>query len=163
MTYGHLVSDIRLNKEETRRVRLTVGGDKLKYPHDVSTSTTDLTTVKCLINSVLSTENSKVLCADIKDFYLNTTMKRYEYMKLRLEIIPDKIIQQYSLNDIATDGWVSIKIRKEMYGIKQAGKLANEQLKEHLAEFGYTLALMTPGLWRHATNGIIFSLCVDAF
>ena len=83
-------------------------------------------------------------------------------MKLRLEIIPSEIVQQYSLNDIA-DGWVYIEIRKGMYGLKQAGKLVNEQLKEHLAGFGYAPAPMTPGLWRHATNGIIFSLCVDDF
>ena len=94
MTYGRLVSDIRLNKEETHRVRLTVGGDRLEYPHDVSTPTTDLTTAKCLINSVLSTANSKGLCVDIKDFYLNTTMETYEYMRLRLDIIPDEIVQK---------------------------------------------------------------------
>ena len=32
------------------------------------------TTEKCLINNILSTTNSKELCADIKDFYLNTTI-----------------------------------------------------------------------------------------
>ena len=84
VTYGRLVSDIRLHKEETHRVRLTVGGDRLEYLHDISAPTTDLTTAKCLINSILSTENSKALCVDIKDFYLNNLMKTYEYMKLRL-------------------------------------------------------------------------------
>ena len=163
MTYGRSVTDIRPHKEETHRVRLTVGGDMLEYPHDVSTETTDLTTAKCLINSILSTEDSKGLCADVKDFYLNTTMEIYEYMKLRLETIPSEIVQQYGLNDLAADGWVYIEIRKGMYGLKQAGKLANEQLKEHLAGFGYAPTPMTPGLWRHATNGVIFSLCVDDF
>ena len=135
----------------------------MEYPHDVGTPTTDLTTAKCLINSILSTENSKALCADIKDFYLNTPMEIYEYMKLRVDIIPDEIVQQYKLNNIAEDGWVYIEIRKGMYGLKQAGKLANVQLEEHLAKFGYAPTPMTPGLWRHATNGVIFSLCVDDF
>ena len=32
----------------------------------------------CLVNSLLSTSNAKGMCADIKDFYLNTEMTRFE-------------------------------------------------------------------------------------
>ena len=49
-----------------------VGGDKVDYPGDKSTPTSELTTAKCLINSILSTANAKGLCIDIKNFYLNT-------------------------------------------------------------------------------------------
>ena len=35
---------------------------------------------------------------DIKDFYLNTPMKRYEYMRLKMQDIPDKIIKEYKLD-----------------------------------------------------------------
>ena len=50
-----------------------------------------------------------------------------------------------------------------MYGLPQAGKIANDKLKLHLAEFGYEPAHITPGLWRHQTRALQFSLVVDDF
>ena len=43
---------------------------------------------------------------DIKDFYYGTAMARYKYMKLALACIPDKIIDQYNLRTLSSDGWV---------------------------------------------------------
>jgi hypothetical protein len=48
VTYGPFVVDIRPNKSETHRVRLTVGGNLIQYQGDVSTRSADLTTSKCL-------------------------------------------------------------------------------------------------------------------
>jgi hypothetical protein len=40
-------------------------------------------------------------------------------MRLPLTLLPNKIIQQHHLHNIATpNGWVYIKIRKGMYGLK---------------------------------------------
>jgi hypothetical protein len=59
ITYGRFVVDVRPNKSETHRVRLTVGGNLIQYPGDVSTRSADLTTSKCLWNSTISTEGAK--------------------------------------------------------------------------------------------------------
>jgi hypothetical protein len=50
---------------------------------------------------------------------------------------PEEIIQKYNLNALAVDGWVYIEIRKGMYGLKQAGLLANQLLQTRLTPFGY--------------------------
>jgi hypothetical protein len=50
-----------------------------------------------------------------------------------------------------------------MYGLKQAGLLANQLLQTRLSSFGYYLARHTPGLWLHKTRQISFSLVVNAF
>jgi hypothetical protein len=164
VTYGRIVAQIRLQKVETHRTRLTVGGDRLDYPGIVSTPTAKLSTAKCLINSTISTDDARFIVSDIKDFYLNTPMARYEYMRLHLSIIPDEIIEQYNLREIATpDGWVYMEIRKGMYGLKQAGIIANQRLTKHLAKYGYEPTPRTPGLWRHTTRPITFSLVVDDF
>jgi hypothetical protein len=42
-----------------------------------------------------------------------------------LSRFPEEIVQKYNLNALAVDGWVYIEIRKGMYGLKQAGLLAN--------------------------------------
>jgi hypothetical protein len=53
--------DIKDNKEEKERTRLTVGGDQIEYPGDKSTRTAGLATAKILINRVISTSNAKFL------------------------------------------------------------------------------------------------------
>ncbi len=44
---------------------------------------------------------------DNKDFYLNTPMKRYEYMRIKITDIPEEIIKEYKMREIVTeDGYV---------------------------------------------------------
>ena len=47
---------------------------------------------------------------DIKDFYYGTAMAHYKYMKLALAYIPDKIIDQYNLRLLISNGWVYLEI-----------------------------------------------------
>jgi hypothetical protein len=50
-----------------------------------------------------------------------------------------------------------------MYGLNQAGLLANRLLQTRLAAFGYCPAWHTPGLWLHKTRPISLTLVVDDF
>ena len=113
VTYGSFSCDYKPNKTEKERTRLTAGGDRINYPEDVGTPTADMLVFKCLINSVVSTKGAKCLMLDIKDFYLNTPMKRYEYMRLKMTDIPDEIIKEYKLNQkVTTDGYIYTEIQK---------------------------------------------------
>ena len=56
-----------------------------------------------------------------------------------------------------------ISIDCSMYGLPQAGKIANDQLKKRLAESGYHPAQFTPRLWTHVWRPIKFTLVVDDF
>jgi hypothetical protein len=163
ITYGKIVCDYKPHKKEKERVRLTVGYDRLDFSSDVATSTADITIFKILITSTLSTEDAAVMMMDIKNYYLGTPLSRFEYMKMVLSRFPEKIIQKYNLNALAVDGWVYIETRKGMYGLKQAGLLANQLLQTWLAPFGYYPARHTPGLWLHKTRPISFTLVVDNF
>ena len=89
VTYERIVSKIRPQKAETHRTRLTVGGNLIHFPGDVTTPTAYLITSKLIFNSVLSTKNVKFMCEDTANFYLNNPMNRYEYMNLPLDIIPE--------------------------------------------------------------------------
>jgi hypothetical protein len=103
VTYGSFVCDIKQNKTETHRTRLTAGGDRINYPEDVGTPTVDMTLIKMMLNSVISTRGAKCVMVDIKDFYLNTPMKRYEYMRIKITDIPLEIIEEYKMHEIVTD------------------------------------------------------------
>ena len=50
-----------------------------------------------------------------------------------------------------------------MYGLKQAGVLANKKLEKLLNKDDYFKTTHTPGLWTHCTRPITFTLCVDDF
>jgi hypothetical protein len=84
-------------------------------------------------------------------------------MRLPLSIIPDEVSQKYNLADKAVEGWVYLEIRKGMYGLKQAGLLANQLLQQRLRPYGYHPARHTLGLWLHKTRPIAFTLIVDDF
>jgi hypothetical protein len=162
ITYGKIVCDYKPHKKEKERVRLTVGSDRLDYSSDVATSTADIKTFKIIINSTLSTSDAAMMMMDI-NYYLGTPLPRFECMKMLLSSFPEEIVNKYNLDALAVDGWVYIEIRKGMYGVKQAGLLANQLLKRHLAPFGYYPARHTPGLWLHKTRSISFSLVLDDF
>ena len=163
-TYARIVCDIRPQKQEPERTRLTVGGNMIDYPGPVSTASADLTTAKVLFNSTISTNNARFMCIDIKNYYLGTPMDQYEYMKLHISLIPDNIIKLYNLMTIVDEqGYIYIEIRKGMYGLPQAGRLAFDLLKKRLSAHGYAPVQHTPGLWKHNQLPIAFTLVVDDF
>ncbi len=78
VTYGSFSCDVKPNKTETHLTQLTAGGDRINYPEDVSTPTADMTLVKVMLNSVISTKGSNCVRLDVKDFYLNLYLKRFK-------------------------------------------------------------------------------------
>ena len=50
-----------------------------------------------------------------------------------------------------------------MYGLPQAGILANKLLRKRLATFGYIEVPHTPGLWKYIWLPVQFTLVVDDF
>ncbi len=165
VTYGLITCLIRPKKtDEPNRTRLVAGGDRVHYPGDTGMPTADLLTIKLLINSVISTSGAKFMAMDITDFYLNTPMARYKYMRLKLADMPADVIEHYHLNKIATpDGNVYCEIQKDMYGLPQAGIIAQELLADRLKNHGYTQSETTPGLWKHNSHPNAFSLVVNDF
>jgi hypothetical protein len=68
VTNGSFVCDIKQNKTETHRMRLTAGGNRINYPEYVGTPTADMTLIKTMLNSIISTWGAKCVMVDIKDF-----------------------------------------------------------------------------------------------
>ena len=113
-------------------MRIIVGGDKIEYPDKVTTCTVEVNTVNIHLNSVMSTEGARYMNNNLKDFYLNTPMERFEYAKLKVEYIPEETMTKHNLWDFVHEGYVYIEIRKGMYGLSQAGCLANNLLKKKI-------------------------------
>jgi hypothetical protein len=102
--------------------------------------------------------------SDIKNFYLNTFMDYYEYMRVLVKVIPPVAcsMQQYQLAPLVHDGYVPVEIRKGMYGLpKPASSLtiASSSTSQNSAAY----AEHPPGLFTHTTRPILFGLVVDDF
>jgi hypothetical protein len=100
-----------------------------------------------------------MMMMDIKNYYLGTPLPRFEYMKMLLSRFTDEIIQKFNLNALAVDGWVYIKIRKGMYGLKQAGLHANHLLQTRLSPFGYFPARNTGTMATQDSANLVYSRC----
>ena len=71
-------------------------------------------------------------------------------MRITLKITPQEIINSYYLTAMVDDQWwIYMRIEKGMYGLKQAGIIANQELVKNMAPFGYHPVQHTPGLWVH--------------
>ena len=129
--YANMVCDFRPLKSEPYRVRLTVGGDRLDYDRDDASPGASLLETKLLLNSVIlqSAYGCQFMTLDIKDFFLHTNMADSEYMRIHSKYFFPDIRTQYNLHDkIASDGYIYCKIKKGMYGLKQAARLAYDDL-----------------------------------
>jgi hypothetical protein len=162
-TYMRIVAAYRPEKKNPHRVRFTCGGDKITYDGEVSTKTADMSTVKVLLNDVISTPNAKYMTMDLSNFYLETPMDDYEYMRIPRWVIPETIMDEYNLSSLIINDYLYVEIRKGMYGLPQSGRIANDRLTKFLAPHGYAPVPITPGLWKHETRPLAFTLVVDDF
>ena len=70
--------------------------------------------------------------ADVKDYFLATFMLEPEYMKIQYKLFPEEIGIAYNLDSkVDENGFIHIKIKKGMYGLKQADILVYTQLVKH--------------------------------
>ena len=164
VAHSQIVCNVRPQKEEVNRTRLTYGGQNLDVPMDCGTPTASLLTIKLLLNSVVSTPGVCFMTIDIKDFYLNTPLERPEYLRMKLSYFPDDVVQHYKLQEkVDSKGFVFVKITRGMYGLPHTGIIAQKLLEERLNDHGYHQSKFTPGFWTHESRPICFSLVVDDF
>ena len=165
VTYARVVADYRPLKSEPYRTRLTVGGNLLHCHDNTKTDCATLPTIKTFLNSVISTPRGRFATADIKNFYLeDNPLKTPEFMRIHISLLPPEVIHEYKLQDLVdAKGYTYIQINKGMYGLKQAGALAHNNLIGRLRKHGYRPCKFTKGLWNHVSNSIQFVLVVDDF
>ena len=143
---------------------MTVGGDRIDYPGDCGTSAADLLTVKLLFNSVISSTNAEFMTLDIKHFYLNNPLTRYQYIRLKMADLPETFMKENKIsNKVTNNSYVYVGFRKVMYGLPRSVLIAQYILKEQLHKHGYRESKYTPSFWTHAFRTISSSFVFDEF
>eukprot|EP00804_Cyclotella_cryptica_P006954 CCRYP_007088-RA/>CCRYP_007088-RA protein AED:0.41 eAED:0.44 QI:0/0/0/1/0/0/2/0/284 len=142
--YARICASHRPEKQDPNQISITLG-EKISYT-TLATSAHELPT--CSQKNFSSTPGAKFMSLDI-----TTDPNTY------------KCTSQTSLKTkIATaNGYVITECWKAIYGLPQAGILANKFLEKCLNKYGYYQHNYTNGLWTHKTKPIQFALVVDNF
>lgn len=146
-------------------MRLTVGGNRLEYHADPSAPAVGMLDTKIHLNSVISDvkKGTRYYVADIENYYFNNDLLHFQYMCIHSKYFTHEFRQEYDIDELTNrDGYVYYEIRKGMYGLKEVGCVAFQNLVENLS-FGYEPMQCTPGLWRYKTRRTTFILAVDDF
>ncbi len=70
ITYSRIVCMYHDGKKDKFYTHITMGGNLIQYLGDCRMPTSNLLTVKLLLNSVISTPTAKFMTLDLKDFHL---------------------------------------------------------------------------------------------
>ena len=84
-------------------------------------------------------------------------------MKIHWKHIPEDIRVQYNPQELLSNDYTYVKIKKGMYGLKQDYILSWDNLVSYLAKHGYHPIKHTTGMWEHETRRTKLCLCVDDF
>ena len=85
-------------------------------------------------------------------------------MKIHSKYFSEHLKGTYNLHDkISSDKYIYCRIKKGMYGLKQAARLAYDDLVKHLSKYGYYPDKICQNIWSHKTRKTKFCLCVDDF
>ena len=126
VTYSNFVCDSRPLKKEKYRVCMTVGGDKLDYPHDIALPTAALLDSNLFNNSTISDHKkygSKFFSIDMKDF-LQTIMDIPEYIQIHKQYFSLEFVKEFQLqNLIKADNFVYCEIPKDVQSLSQITQL----------------------------------------
>ncbi len=163
LTFANSVIAYPPQKGDPNCILMTAMGNLITYDRESSVRTTDINMAKLHWNSVVSTPNAKYMCLHIKNFYLTAALEYFKYIKMPLNLFPVWIIGQYDLTKHAKDRWVHNEMRRLIWGLPQAGILANKRLCRKLAPFWYYEWVNNPGLWYHETQPVTFTIVVDDF
>jgi hypothetical protein len=73
------------------------------------------------------------MCLDVKMITWAHQWTLLEYMRIPTKLILHEIIEQYNILPLVSDGHVYIEVQKGIYGLPQAGILANQLLARRVA------------------------------
>ncbi len=145
-TYANIFVDYQPQKDNPYQIRITSGGNLINYPGELTTCTADVTTSKLHWNSVLSTQQAKYMCLNLKNFYLSAPLDQYKYMHIPIGMFPAWIVAQYDLIHKVVKGHIYLKMQWAIWKLPQAGILANKLLRKRLAPHGYYKCKQMPRL-----------------
>ena len=112
-------------------MQLAVGGDMLEYYADSGAPAVGMLDTKIHLNSAISDakKGGRYCVADIENYYSNNDLLHFQYMRIHSKYFTPEFLQEYDIDEITNrDEYVYCEIKKGMYGLKEAGCVAIQNL-----------------------------------
>ncbi len=120
-----------VNRLRKRRVRWTIGGDKIDVDYEVGTNTAALPTVNALFQTIVST-HSHLATIDIVDYYLGAILSSPESVRLDVSSIFLPTLTQLGLLSFLRHShgkpFIFCDVLKTVPGLPQSGLLSQLRL-----------------------------------
>ena len=91
--YATLICEYRAQKLEQNQLCINICGNLIDQLGDVGTKMENMTTINCMLISVVSNMETWFMKNDVKNFYLDTSMDWTLCMCTPLNFIPENIIR----------------------------------------------------------------------
>ena len=127
VTYANFIFNYWPFKSQPYRVRLTVGGNQLDCEFNTGYPDPSLLETNITINSTISDvhEVARFVGVNLKEYFSDSPINSPEFMYIRRKCFPGDISKQYNIDAISdADGYLYIRIKKSMYGLKQSAVIA---------------------------------------
>ncbi len=151
-----------MHRLRKRRVRWTIGGDRIKIEYEVGTNTAALSTVNALFHSIVST-HSFMATIDIIDYYLGSILPSPESVRIDVSFISIPTLTKLRLLPFLryslSKPFLFCDVLKTVPGLPQSGLLSQLRLVALLTQHGFS-ETTTPMLFRHHTHSTAFTLVV---
>jgi hypothetical protein len=108
--YANIVVDYWPLKDDPYQISITAGGNLINYPGELMTRKADTMTSTLHWNSILSTQQAKYMCLDLKYFYLSAPLDRYKYMRIPNSMFPALILAPYDLLHKVVKGHIYLEM-----------------------------------------------------
>jgi hypothetical protein len=156
-----------VHRVRKRRVRWTIGGDRIEVGYDVGTNTAALPTVNALFHSIVST-HSCMATIDIVDYYLGALLPSPESVRIDVSSISLPTLTKLGLLPFLRHShgkpffFCDVLKLSLVFPNLQSGLLSQLRLISLLTQHGFS-ETSTPMLFRHHTHSTAFTLVVDDF
>ena len=67
--------------------------------------------------------------------YLMSDLVNFKYVKFKVDMIPPQILAYCKLKNLKHNGYIYAKINKTWYGLKEAGRIAHNDLIQYLKKY----------------------------
>jgi hypothetical protein len=128
-----------VNRLRNRRVRWTIGGDRIEIDCEVGTNTAALPTVNALFHSIVST-HSFMATIDIVDYYLGVILPSPEPVRIDVSSISLPILTKLGLLPFLRHShdksFLFCDVLKTVPGLPQSGLLSQLRLVPLLSQHG---------------------------
>jgi hypothetical protein len=135
-TYSNIAIDYWPQKDDPYQIQITAGGN-LKLPWRIDNTHSGYYDIKTPLEQHPQHTTARYMCLNLKNFYLSAPPQPVQIHAYLHQYVLAWIVVQYDLLHKVVKGHIYLEMQQALWGLPQAGILANKLLCKQLVPHGY--------------------------